>query len=101
MSCVVDVFAWESIRQVFFNSRSCFFNISHAFSEATLQSEHLQCIFGENLNPEDVFAIPSSKDMKFCVVFKLISLRPGNRMYLQRACSLSADATLPKEMSVF
>ncbi len=84
MSSVVDVFAWEKHL-----SSKLFCNISHAFSKATLQSEHLQCIFGENLNPEDVFAIPSSKDMKFCVVFKLVSLRPGNRMYLQRACSLS------------
>ena len=49
-------------------------------------------VFQDHLSDGDVFAVPSS-DMTEYIIFKLVSLKPGNRMYLQRACLLSVDAT--------
>ena len=66
--------------------------VEFRYEKATLQLEHLQAVFAENLNNGDVFAMPG-QNMSEYVIFKLVSLKPGNRMYLQRACSLSVDAT--------
>ena len=66
--------------------------VEFRYEEATLQLEHLQAVFAENLSDGDVFAMPGT-DMSEHLIFKLVSLKPGNRMYLQRACSLSVDAT--------
>ena len=66
--------------------------VEFRYEEATLQLEHLQAVFAENLSNGDVFAMPGTVMSEY-VIFKLVSLKPGNRMYLQRACSLSVDAT--------
>ena len=52
--------------------------------------EHLQLVFEDFRQSTNAYAIPA--DGGNFIVFQLVALRPGGRMYLQRACALSADA---------
>lgn len=62
---------------------------------AVLQSEHLQTVFGSNDDQKarDVSAIPSAArdSSQQYIVFKVVSLHPDRRSYLQRAFALAQD----------
>lgn len=69
--------------------------------QAALQNEHLEVVFckGEAADRSaNVFAMPSPSSKSFdgpsprkFIVFKIVSLHPDRRSYLQRAYSLSSD----------
>jgi hypothetical protein len=64
--------------------------------KATLQTEHLQKVFGSDFQVKDVFAIPTipeagSRLPTQFIIFKVVSLSPDRRSYLQRAFALSQD----------
>lgn len=56
-----------------------------------LESDHLKKV----LNRQAAFAIPterpSSTEPQDYIIFKVISLKPNSRMYLQKVCQLSVD----------
>ena len=63
-------------------------------SQAVLQSEHLQTVFGgdDDQQAKEVFAIPSGpRDSNEYIIFKVVALHPDRRSYLQRAFALSQD----------
>ena len=82
-----------------FNSifRNMVFLLGNVFSssQAVLQSEHLQTVFGSNDDQKarDVFAIPSAArdSSQQYIGFKVVSLHPDRRSYLQRAFALAQD----------
>jgi len=65
--------------------------------KAVTQTEHLQAIFGDDEGDDqskDVFALPTNQPTEF-IIFKLVSVRPERRSYLQRAFALSQDDGVP------
>lgn len=53
---------------------------------------YAMCVFEDNLQDDDVFALPTGSGVSEHIVFKSVAIKPGQRMYLQRACALSVDA---------
>lgn len=68
--------------------------------QTTLHNEHLECVFA-NQNGVGVYALPTTipttqgcADEREFIVFKIISLHPDRRSYLQRAFALASDDAL-------